>query len=117
MKIKVKNSLHDTRYANQPRFHTYEGEVVPTPKWVSYDAVCLTTDDKMKFRIISTDMIIEMNGEVVNTKPTPKEKIIMVDNGKGTSYTVIIGTNNKTCNCTGFGFRKTCKHIAMAEAA
>lgn len=117
MKIKVKNSLHDTRYANQPMFHTYEGEVIPTPKWVSYDAVCLTTDDKMKFRIISTDMIIEMDDAVVDRKPAPKEKIIQVDNGKGMSYTVIIGTKNTTCDCAGFGFRKTCKHIAIAEAA
>ena len=40
---------------------------------------------------------------------------IEVSGSKGNTYTVSIYPNGaKYCNCKGFKFRKTCKHIAQA---
>jgi hypothetical protein len=113
MRIKTRNPSYKTM---GQEYYVYEGNLVPTPKWIKYDAVCITGNESFRFHIIPTDTIIEMDDAVVDRKPAPKEKIIQVDNGKGMSYTVIIGTKNTTCDCAGFGFRKTCKHIAIAIA-
>jgi len=115
MKIKTRNPFYKTM---GQEYYVYEGEIVPTPKWIHYDAVCITTGDvRVRYHIIPTDTIIEMDDRNVDRKPAPKEKIIQVDNGKGSHYTVMIKSSGKTCDCVGFGFRKTCKHIAIAEAA
>lgn len=118
MKVKVKNSLHDTRYANQPMFHTYEGELVATPKWIDYDAIALTTNDpKFRVRVIAKSDIISVDGsESKYIAPISSERVLTVAGSKGNVYTVIIGTKTNSCTCVAFQYRRSCKHINEALA-
>lgn len=104
---------------NQPSTVTFEGELVATPYWIDYEAICLTTDrnDKFKFRVIAKKDIIEING-TKNTYVEPaKAKEIIVEGSKGSKYIVTVDGNRTSCTCSGFQFRRSCRHIMEAKAA
>ena len=44
-----------------------------------------------------------------------KIKTLVVKGSKGDEYTVIKEGKTVTCNCVGFQFRKTCKHLEMIK--
>lgn len=103
----------------QPSTVTYEGELVATPNWINYEAICLATgrNDKFKFRVIAKKDIIEING-TKNTYVEPvKVKEIIVEGSKGSKYTVTVDGNRSSCTCSGFQFRRSCRHIMEAQAA
>lgn len=56
---------------------------------------------------------------VCETLLKPQEIPIPSSVGDGTYYTVIARTiyNDPVCECKGYEFRGTCKHIAMVEEA
>jgi len=119
MKVKVKNSLYGKRYSNQSEFLTYEGEIVANPKWVDYDAISISTDQhKFRVRVIPKDIIVDIDGlESKYVAPISSERTFTVAGSKGNSYTVTVGSKGKNCTCIAFQYRKSCKHIAIAEAA
>lgn len=50
-------------------------------------------------------------------EPAPKLQTFQVANSKGTGfYLVVVGPDGNSCTCTGFGFRRTCKHITNVLA-
>lgn len=66
---------------------------------------------------ISKNVTLEMIREAwtpdrpVRTPKTFKEGSWKVKGSKGDSYTVSNQNGQWDCNCTGFGFRRKCKHI------
>jgi hypothetical protein len=121
MRLKVRNRLFAKRelYAShQAEFYYVEGEVIPTPKWVDYEAVTVRTGDgKFDFRIVEAAMIVEMDGSSFVAALTPKASTIEVKGSKGNIYTVTIGAKYSSCTCQAFQFRRSCKHIKEATAA
>lgn len=117
MIIVARNPNH--KIFNQPEYSTYEGEVVATPKWIDYDAVCLTTgrNDKFKFRVIAKKDIVSFNGERSTYVEPAKAKQFTVAGSKGSVYTVTVDGNRSSCTCSGFQFRRSCRHIMEAQAA
>lgn len=117
MKVEVRNPLYGNRHVNQPRFHTYEGELVATPKWINYDAIALTTDNsKFRVRVIAKSDIISIDGsESKYVAPISSERTFTVAGSKGNSYTITVGSKGKSCTCIAFQYRKSCKHIAEVE--
>ena len=67
-----------------------------------------------------TPIVIDKKGrKFAEVSPSPFTKVLVdnrikVEGSKGAVYLVDLDT--KTCNCSGFSFRKTCRHIAMAAA-
>lgn len=117
MIITARNPL--AKIFNQPSIVTFEGELVATPHWVDYEAICLSTNrsDKFKFRVIAKKDIIEING-TKNTYVEPtKAKEIIVEGSKGSKYIVTVDGNRTSCTCSGFQFRRSCRHIMEARAA
>jgi len=115
--VKVKNIQWDRRdsygcYIEE--FNHYTGEVVPNPRWVNADQFCLSTGDaKFPFRVIDKDRVV---GSDYVKKVEAKIRTISVPGSKpGQSYLVTLNGSNSSCTCIGFGFRKSCKHIGMAE--
>lgn len=52
-------------------------------------------------------------GDVINIQET---KLIKIPNSKKNGYyTVKFVDNDWTCDCTGFGFRRKCRHIDEAK--
>jgi len=49
--------------------------------------------------------------------PSVQPKTLTVAGSRGASYTVRLRENGQTsCTCPGFGFRRTCKHLAALSA-
>lgn len=119
--IKVKNILWPSRHLYAPgvvsqEFNTYTGTVM-REKWFDSDEIGLTTGNPdFTFRRIKRERIVEVNGATVEyIKPVETPKVsIEVKGSKGDTYIVTKEHGKSSCTCPGFGFRRTCKHLAMA---
>lgn len=92
--------------------HEYTGKILPNPKWVSSDVICLSTGDTLfPFRIIDRSRIIDL-GIPAAASFAPRTETFIVNGSKpGTTYTVTRDGSHWSCTCVGFGFRKDCKHV------
>lgn len=120
--IKVRNALYDVRhrYANGwvgPEFREYTGIVVHEP-WFAEDEIAITSDTPgVKLRRISKTRIVEVSGAKLDYVPAAnKREVITVQGSKGQTYIVTKENGKASCTCTGYGFRKTCKHVQEMTA-
>jgi SWIM zinc finger len=119
MKIVVRNSLYPKRdrYAYAiPEFNIYEGDQVPAYKWSIPGTICLTTGNPFwPVREIHPDSIVSIDDSEVEQKPKLNApKVYIVPGSKGRNYTVTVGQGIISCDCPGFQFRKSCKHLTLA---
>ena len=115
--IKVLNALWEARdrYANGwvgPKYTEYTGTVVHQ-KWYGDDKIGLTTDmPHYPVRVIDKARIIEVMGAKVDYVPVKSAReTITVKGSKGKTYIITKENGKTTCTCTGYQFRKTCKHV------
>jgi SWIM zinc finger len=113
MIVTVQNNLY-----GKTKQYTYEGSEVSIPKWVDYPAIALATGDrKFPIRIIAREHIEKIDGDTVEHKvtiPTAKREF-QVTGSNGNTYIITIDGKHKSCTCSGFQFRRSCKHIVGVE--
>jgi hypothetical protein len=118
MRVTTRNPSHTepNRFAfDQPKFCTYEGELISTPKWCAEGSIALATGNPLwPMRVLDGSLIVSID-DVEIVKPQPNVRTVTVDGSKGEKYLVTITPTEKTCTCVGFGFRRHCKHIAMVS--
>jgi hypothetical protein len=110
--IRVRDARNAAVYASGVvnQFNEYTGKILPNPKWVSSDSICISTGEShFPFRIIDRERIIEL-GEPVAIA-TRSETFIVQGSKLGSTYTVTRDGSHWSCTCVGFGFRKDCKHV------
>jgi hypothetical protein len=110
--IRVRDPRNAAVYASGVvnQFNEYTGTILPNPKWVSSDSICISTGEShFPFRIIDRERIIEL-GEPVAIA-TRSETFIVQGSKPGSTYTVTRDGSHWSCTCVGFGFRKDCKHV------
>jgi hypothetical protein len=110
MNVTVQHNLYGCKSQT-----VYSGEEMPVPKWVDYPAIALTTGDhKFPVRIIAREHIIKIGDKAVEhtfvAEPVTK-RTIKVSGSKGNTYLVTIDGKYKSCTCSGFQFRRNCRHI------
>lgn len=113
MQVTVRNPTKHNKFGRNT--FTHVGELVATPSWVPYDAIAMTTSESGKFRvrIIAKEDIISIDGEeTVTIKPS--KRVIRVQGSKGSEYVVELSDKGNNCTCSGFQFRRTCRHIQEA---
>jgi hypothetical protein len=112
MQITVRNPQyqHRDRYRFAvDEFFTYVGESVAL-KHVGADSIALSTGiSDFPVRVVPRAWIVSINGTAYAHTSSPTLSKI-VKGSKGELYTVTMGAR-PACTCTGFQFRKTCKHI------
>lgn len=115
--IKVKNILwpHRHLYAAgvvSSEFNYYTGTIM-REKWFAVDEVGITTGNPdFPFRRINRERIVAVGDKAVNFTQVPADREVRTFTGsKGDTYTVTREGRRATCTCTGFQFRKKCKHI------
>jgi hypothetical protein len=92
------------------QFNEYTGKILPNPKWVSSESICISTGDThFPFRIIDRERILELGAAPVAVSRS--ETFIVKGSKPGTTYTVTRDGSHWSCTCVGFGFRKDCKHV------
>ena len=114
--LKVRNVNADKayRYASGviQEVNEYTGMIVPNPKWVTSDCICLSTGDtQFPFRIIDRTRILGINEYTMKAPDKRSETFVIQGSKPGTTYTVTRNETNWSCSCVGFGFRKDCKHV------
>ena len=90
-------------------FHEYTGERVPAPAWAEPGAVCIV--DHKGLHIIPAEWIAECSEHVQVPAIPESKRAYVIAGSKGSTYSVTIDGNQRTCTCPGYGFRKDCKHI------
>ncbi|NBP15751.1 hypothetical protein EBU95_15405 [bacterium] len=93
--------------------NTLKGQVVPNPKWLDDDYVSILTDHHLhpvsmvfKQNIIGFDMA---SGRSASRMFNVKSK------KTGKQYRVVSSNGSVTCDCIGFQYRKTCKHVTAVK--
>ena len=90
----------------------YTGKILPNPKWISSDCICLSTGDTLfPFRIIDRERIVNLGAPVAAVSKPRTETFIVKGSKPGSTYTVTRDGSHWSCTCVGFGFRKDCKHV------
>lgn len=104
-------------YATKPyEESTYEGEVGHPARFVPDGSFMLLTpqDQNMPTRVISLARVVKMryaDGSAVKKVTANNQvRVYQVQGSRGNVYTVTERGKDKSCTCTGFQFRKMCKH-------
>ena len=119
MKLKVQNPQFNRPgiwMFEQPEYFEYEGNEVQV-KWLKPGEIALSTGNpEFPFRVIQKSLIAFIDNKAMEHKET-EVKTFTVKGSKGDSYTVTIGSGKSHCTCSGFQFRRTCKHVKENEYA
>lgn len=106
---------------NQSGEHINVKVVRPFPWLTTYEfCVEVEEDDPIRStgfttRVIHMRNVVELNGKKVDQVDTSEKKVEVAGSKKG-SYTVLVrGGIGTECSCTGFKFRKSCRHLKEAE--
>jgi hypothetical protein len=119
--IKVRNPIypHRDRYASYmhiPEHNEFTGVVVRGHKAVGPHQIGLTTDDpRFTMRVIDLDRIVGMEDSL--PAPNVSVKTYSIQGSKGNTYTVVHDRSAWTCDCAGFQFRRSCKHVDQLRQA
>lgn len=112
VKVRAKFRMGPSMIPPRPDFVLYEGKILPAFKWLNDREFCLSGDKDWPIRVInleSVDDIELISGEMKEIK-TDIETFI-VDGSKGAKYTVTRNRQGWSCTCTGFQYRRQCKHV------
>ena len=119
MKVKVQNPQFNRPgiwMFEQPEFFEYEGNEVQV-KWLKPGEMALSTGNpEFPFRVLQKSLIAAIDNKVME-HTVSEVKTFTVKGSQGNSYTVTIVSGKSNCTCSGFQFRKTCKHIKEKEYA
>jgi hypothetical protein len=117
----------DTDLSRQPN-HTYlvnnKGQIIAYAKHHSNDVNILNSRIILnkRYRKFIKDNHFELSLLIPiyihEDNKSDNDKLIIPDNSrvfkvksKDKQYTIILNNNQYNCNCTGFGFRRKCKHV------
>jgi hypothetical protein len=122
MRVVIHNPLWTVRDRYKcftPEFLTYEGERLATPDWVESDSLCLSAPIPGGQRIIPLARVVSIDAVAVAApvKPEkpPSDRVVRIQGDGGKEYLVTIRGGHRSCTCTGYGFRRKCKHLLLAE--
>lgn len=123
--VRMKNILYDVRHRYSasvyiPEYNDYTGEIVPKPSWCKDNQFALTTGDKdAPFRILETDNII-CGWLLPVSEQSVDRRYASIPGKSGRRHNVYLSDDGLqfSCDCTGFGYRRTCSHVTeVMEAA
>ncbi len=117
MKVKVRNTQFgrpNVWMFEQSEFFEYEGEEF-TAKWIDATQLALTTGNpEWPVRVIARKNIVSINNQTV--EPVKSDiRTVKIKGSKGDEYIVTVGAGKINCTCSGFQFRRSCKHVKEVE--
>lgn len=100
-----------------PKKIQYQGDVVRSQSWDPAETFRLTGTKDFPVRVIRYNDVLSIDGvSATQAAKTDDSNIVRIKSSKGDKdYVVVINANGRhTCDCPGYGFRKTCSHIKQA---
>lgn len=111
--VKTKYSQGSSMIPPQPTEVMFEGIVLNPYKWLSDREFCMSGNKDWPIRVINMSQVTDIQLISGSLKTIDIDtKIFNVNGSKGNKYIVTRSKSKWECTCTGFGFRKTCKHIS-----
>jgi hypothetical protein len=105
-------------FYHEPSTVSYVGELLANPGHIANDCITMSGDGFIPYRVIPKRDIVSMGGRrVVYTPKLSTTQTWRVAGSKGNEYTVTNSDGAWSCTCTGFGFRRDCKHIQEKKNA
>lgn len=108
-----------TLFPDNPTVLKYTGTVLRREEWDPKDAIRITGDAFMPIRVISRSLIVSIGDELLDPVAdvpviSKAARIFKVDGSKGVTHVVTVTPEGKaSCTCTGYGFRRYCKHTSQ----
>lgn len=102
---------------------TITGIVEKATRFTPPNSIRIATDfdSPVRIREIPLDRVTNIkyaDGRVANQEAVKDDtQIWTVDGSRGSQYNVIRNKNKWTCTCSGFQFRKSCRHIQELQNA
>lgn len=96
----------------KPTF-TLHGKLAKAPSWCPPETIALIRNEDGGLSIINPKNVVEIDGKKYVYKN--QTKTYSIQGSKGNTYVVTEANGKYTCSCTGFQFRKTCKHLGMIK--
>ncbi len=113
VRVYVRYDMGPRMIPPQPDTQVFEGVVVPNFKWLNDRQFCMTGDEFMKVRVITMDMVRDIELLTGSMKNVDTDvKVYEVSGSKGNKYIVTKNSKGWDCTCPGFQFRKACKHVS-----
>lgn len=123
LKVRMKNVLYDVRdrYAASciiSPYSDYTGDIVPRLPWLDNDWFCLR-EDNGDVRVLFKDNVVCGWRVAASRHSDDERKYACIPGKNGRLYTVgMDDSGSLSCNCTGWGYRRTCSHVKeVMEAA
>jgi|688.fasta_scaffold343545_2 hypothetical protein len=113
VKVRTSYSQGPRMIPPRPAYHEYEGKVLSPYKWLNDRQFCMSGDNDWPIRVITMDFVQDLNilsGDFKNIETDVKTW--EVSGSKGNKYVVTRNSQGWSCTCTGFQFRKQCKHVS-----
>lgn len=99
--------------------HVYENvTVIPSEKWDNPMTFRIPSDQPhIDVRVIDVRNVVSLvvDGKAADTFDFVESQTVKVEGSKGQVYDVTFGSDGEKCSCVGFSFRKTCKHLKIAQ--
>lgn len=106
--VEIQTKMRSHRLGSDYDYSIFKGRVVPNPKWIDSDYVCVYTGEpNHPTSIIHKKFIV---GHTFSQARTSERIFQVKSKSKGKTYMVVSKGGAITCNCTGFGFRRKCSH-------
>ena len=110
--------------SNVPTIHTKSGVVIKSEHYDDPLTFRLATGDRnFPFCVVPLDFVKGLIYEDGSQGEMQQQKVITVtawevksDSRKGGSYTVTRDANHFSCNCLGFQYRKSCRHVIKIKS-
>ena len=100
-------------------YHTHEGTVIPVPFTTAKQTFAMTGDNTVKMRVIdlsNVDKIEFISGTGTAAASSKKARIFKVESkSKGRAYNVVFNNGAYMCDCMGFQYRKSCRHMKAVQ--
>ena len=114
--IKNNHSLLPALFPDAPDTLVYAGTVLKSEGWDDPKTFRMTGEIKCPVRVIAMKNVVSFDGDSVEVQDANEDRIVTVQGSKGNEYVVTIKANGAaTCTCSGFSFRKNCRHLLEAN--
>lgn len=121
--VRMKDPLYDVRHryspsCNIPEYNDYTGHIAPRLPWLDNNWFVMTTGDPdAPLRILHKDGIICGWRHSDSVSDDISSAMVVIPRGDRLYTVSLSNTGTFSCNCTGFGYRRTCSHVKEVEAA
>ena len=112
VRIRVRNTFAPNMIPPGPDSREYQGQVLKSYRWLTDRQFCLEGDADWPIRVINIDSVIDMevlSGQLHDVDVSTESWDVA--GSRGNKYQVTRDQRGWTCTCTGFQFRRQCRHV------